>query len=335
VARVGTRIPVQLRSSTDDREWDELVARHPNATAFHLSRFLRTAGPSLGLRTWLAVAEVDGETVGVVPMLVRPVGPFVLVNHGLPFPNLGPLLSPEVPLDTVLAALRRRVRPRSVLHAGFESIAPFPVPETPGWLCHSSRRRAVVTLADEDEEGVLRRLAPQQRSRARRAVKQGLVSGPATRAEIADHMVGWANQTLARQGLRPLWPGDALVRIFDALAPAGVAEATAVRRDGEVLAASISLFSARRLIAWEIGVGEEGRTTNATLVLYAAMLCRARELGAVEVDLLGAPTEGIARFKQSLGADLLPRGAAQWQPPWLPAGRWRDRAGALLSAVRG
>ena len=45
-------------------------------------------------------------------MLVRPVGPFVLVNHGLPFPNLGPLLSPEIPLDAVLAAVRRRVRPR-------------------------------------------------------------------------------------------------------------------------------------------------------------------------------------------------------------------------------
>jgi hypothetical protein len=332
VGSVGARVPVRLRRSADDGEWDHLVARHPDATAFHLSRFLRTAGPSLGLRTHLAVAEVDGETVGVVPMLVRTVGPFVLVNHGLPFPHLGPLLPPNIPADAVLAALRRHVRPHVVLHAGFESIAPFPVPEQSGWVRYGCRRRAVVAMADEDEEGLFRRLAPQQRARVRRAVGQGLVTGPATRAEIADRMPAWANETLVRQGLSPLWPGDAVVRIFDALAPAGVAEATAVRRDGTALAASISLFFARRLIAWEIGVSEEGRAANATLMLYAALLCRARELGAEEVDLLGAPTEGIARFKQSLGADLLARGAAQWQPPWLP-GKWRDQEGALRSAA--
>src|SRR3954452_23472987 len=77
---------IRLRSSTDDEAWDDLVAGHANGTAFHRAQFLRTVGPLLGLQVDLAIAEADGAAVGVVPMLLRSVGPFVVVNHALPFP---------------------------------------------------------------------------------------------------------------------------------------------------------------------------------------------------------------------------------------------------------
>lgn len=102
---------LRLSPSRDDRLWHDLVVGHDAGTAFHLSQFLRTAAPLLGQRAHLTLAEAEGEIVGVVPMLVREVGPLLLVNCSARFPYLGPLLPPDFSMDTVLAAVQRYFRP--------------------------------------------------------------------------------------------------------------------------------------------------------------------------------------------------------------------------------
>src|SRR3712207_6776319 len=93
-----------LRATTDAAYWDRLVSAHPGGTPFHLSAFLTTAAEVLHLQAEFLVAERDGAVVGAVPLLIRRIGPFVLVNHRLPFPYLGPLLFAECTLDEVVAA---------------------------------------------------------------------------------------------------------------------------------------------------------------------------------------------------------------------------------------
>ncbi len=324
---------LRLRPSTDDAVWDDLVARHPNGTAFHLSRFLRTAGPLLGLRVRLAVAESDGETVGVVPMLLRAVGPFLLVNHWLPFPHLGPLLPPEFTPDAVVSSVRSHLRPRPVAHFGVQSTTPFPVPDRRGWECREDFCSAVVPTGGKDDDALLALLSRGQRQVVRRAVKDGLVSEPATREDITV-LTGWSRATLLRQGVSSPWPSDSHLALHDALAPSGVCLATAVRRDDELLAVSLDMLFGDRLVGWEMGMSEEGRAAGASLVLHTAVMRRARDLGATELDMLGAPTPSIASYKRSLGAELRPRGVAVWAPHWLPPRKYLRRVATLLPSIK-
>jgi Acetyltransferase (GNAT) domain len=333
VTGASSTAALRLRPSPNDRAWDELVAGHPAGTAFHLSRFLRTVAPLLGQRAVLALAEADGEVVGVVPMLIRALGPFLLVNHWVPVPYLGPLLPPDFSPETVLVAVRRHLRAWPVLHFGLQSTIPFPVPECRGWVrddCVS----AIVQTKGKDDEGLLGLLSANQRNKVRRAGRHGLTAGPATRQEVADHLGPLVKASLARQDMTCRWPAGAHLRIFDALAPSGMCTATAVRRDGELLACSMDLLFKGRMVGWQMGISDEGRASGAAAVLATAVMRHARDLGADELDMLGAPTPGIAHFKRSLGAELRPRSAAHWSPPLLCRARDLRRARSWTEGVR-
>lgn len=325
----GSRGALRLRPSRDDGEWDRLVRSHPDATAFHLSAFLRTAGPLLGRRPRLTVAEADGQVVGVVPMLIRTAGPVVLVNHGLPFPYLGPLLPPDCSPASVVDAVRRYLRPRPVAHLRLQSVTPFPGEGPRGWEQRDTWTAAVVPTGGKDDDALLGLLARNQRLKLKQAVQRGLTAEPAT-ADDLTQLGPWVADTFARQGLPSRWPAGAHRAIFDALAPSGAAVATAVRHDGRLVAVSLDLHLGDRLIGWEMGMSDEGRAAGASLVLHMANMRRARDMGAVEFDMLGAPTPGVAKYKRSLGADLRMRGYAQWEPVWLPSRKYLRRLTSAL-----
>jgi hypothetical protein len=321
---------LRLSPSRDDRLWDDLVVRHQAGTAFHLSRFLRTAAALLGQRAHLTFAEADGEIVGVVPMLVRGIGPLLLVNCSARFPYLGPLLPPDFSMDTVLGAVQRYFRPRPVLCLGMQSTDSIAVPDRRGWMPDDDACSAILTMGDKGDDALLGLFAPNQRRRLRRAAEEGIVAGAATRPEVVEHLQPLVNDTLARNSKRPTWPASSHVRFYDVLAPTGVCLATAVRKDGKVLAISLDMLLGRRLVAWEMGISREGRMLGASPVLAAAVMRRARNLGATEFDMLGAPTPGIATYKRSLGAELRPRTAAHWTAPWLPPYSYLRRLSFLV-----
>jgi hypothetical protein len=317
-----------LCPSSDDRAWDDLVAAHPAGTAFHLSTFLRTVAPLLGQRAHLAVAEADGEIVGVVPMLVRVIGPLLLVNHWSPVPYLGPLLPPEFSPETVLAAVRQYLGSRPVVRFGLQSTISFTVPERRGWV-RDDFVSAVVEARDKDDDALLGLLSANQRSKVRRDVRRGLMAGPASRQEV-ESLTTLVNGTLVRQGVALRWPAGAHMKVFDTLAPSGVCTVTAVRRDGMLLAGSLNMLFNRRMVGWEMGISDEGRASGAAAVLATTVMRHARDLGAHELDMLGTPTPGIAHFKRSLGAELSPRAAAHWSSPGLPPSRHLRRVAALF-----
>mgnify|MGYP000719337766 CR=1 FL=1 len=321
--------PLRLRPSSDDAEWDHLVVRHPDATAFHLSSFLRAAGSLLGLRPRLVVAEADGETVGVVPMLCRPTGPLVLVNHGLPFPYLGPLLPAEIPPVSVIGAVRAYLRPRAVAHFRMQSVTQFTAASPPGWELRDTWTAAVVDVGGKDDDALMAMISRSQRLKVKQALQRGLVAEPATREDL-ERLTPWVGETFARQRLPGRWSAGAHLTLYDALQSTGAAVASVVRRDDELLAVSMDLFLGRRLIGWEMGMSDAGRSAGASLVLHTANMRRARDMGADEFDMLGAPTPGIAHYKRSLGAELRPRGYAQWEPAWLPSRKHLRRASSLL-----
>jgi CelD/BcsL family acetyltransferase involved in cellulose biosynthesis len=210
-----------------------------------------------------------------------------------------------------------------------QAVSPFPQPGLRGWERRETWSAAIVPTAGKDDDEQLGMLSRQQRGKVRRAVDQGLVAGPATRDEVAQ-LTGWVQSTFARQGLPPRWPAGAHQSIYDALVPTGACTATAVRRNGTLLAVSLDMVLGDLMIGWEMGMSDEGRSAGASLILHTANMRRARDLGVSEFDMLGAPTPGIAHYKRSLGADLRTRGYAQWEPGWLPSRRYLRRVSTLL-----
>lgn len=313
--------PVTLRPASDLRSWDDRVSGHPDGTPFHLSSFLITAAGLLGLEIDLAVAERDDEVVGVVPLLTRRIGPFALVNHRLPFPYLGPLLSAGCSLDDVVVAVRRGLRPRRLVSFGAQAVRPFPRPRRRGWEVAAGRTTLVLPTGDKDDDELLAMISKSQRGTLRRAERAGLTAGTATRQEVAQHLGPWAALPFLRLGRAPRWPSGAHLGFYDALAPSGACRALAVRRGEELLAVSTDLVLGERLIGWEIGISESGRAAGAATVLEFAAMRLARDVGAVELDLLGAVTPGQAAFKRSFGAEVRPIGAARWASCLFYAGK--------------
>ncbi|MGY1914635.1 GNAT family N-acetyltransferase [Blastococcus sp. SYSU DS0973] len=319
---------LSLRPSADHDLWDEFVSGHPDGTPFHRADFLTTIGSVLGLEVHLAVAEAAGAVRGVVPMLVRNRGPVLRVNRGLPVPYVGPLLAPGHSLDEALGAVRRYLRPRVIAAYDVQSVTPFLPPDQSGWSYDNSYSSAFCPVPGTDDEGLLNTLAKTQRAHARRSVRRGLVSGPATRQEVADHLTAWANAPLLRQGLPPRWPVGSHLAVYDAL-PREVCLATAVRRDGEPLAVGLALCFAGRMVGWEVGMSEEGRSAGAGTLLHVAELALARDRGIAELDILGAPSPSLENYKRSLGAEFRSRGVASWDAPVVGGLRLARRATSL------
>ncbi len=315
------RTDVALRPCAGPQRWDSAVAAHPDGTPFHLSGFLQTAGNVLGLRVHLTELTVGGEPVGLVPLLVRAHGPLVSVNHGLPFPYLGPLLPPGYPMASVLPAVRRYLRPLSLLHFGLQSPVPFSAATWPGWQVDDGYESAILPVAALDDDQLIARMVSQRRTQLRKLLRSGVQVVPATREEIAESLSRWAEATFRRQGLAPRWPRGAHAAFFDALIPSGVALPSVVRDGDEVLLVALDLTLGRRTVAWEVGISEAGRAKSANVLLIYELMRAARDRGAVELDLLGPVNEGMASFKRSMGAEFRPRGAARWTSPVVPLAR--------------
>ncbi|MCU1616859.1 MAG: FemAB family system-associated protein [Frankiales bacterium] len=319
-----------LRPAPDSGTWDEFVTGHPAATPFHLSQFLSTAGRLLGLDVHLTLAEADGVVVGAVPLLIRAQGPFAQVNHNLPFPYLGPLVGPDVSLSAVVDAVRRYLKPRSVLQMGMQFGQPVALPSGAGWSQEDDYTSAYVTLAGLDDDDILARFSRAQRSSYRRGLRNGVVTSVATREDLAGQLSRWSTEVLARQGLPPRWPVDAQLELHEQLASLGASSATAVHLDGELVGVAISLLLNGRSVGWEMGMSDAGRNAGAAPVLHVETMRQVRDLGAVELDLLGAPTEGIARYKASLGAQFRSRSVLTWSAPLVPWARRLSRAAGAL-----
>jgi hypothetical protein len=325
VTSVLTRTGLVLRPCSDPERWDRAVAEHPDGTPFHLTGFLQTVAERYGRRLHLTELEADGEPVGLVPLLVRSGGPFLLINHGLYISYLGPLLQPGIPPAEVVDAVRRFFRPRPVAHVGLKAIRPFDVPDAPGWTAFDDYMRAVVPVG-RDDDALIELFSARQRSNLRRSSRAGLTVGPATREEIAESFTAWANEPFVRQGLPPRWPAGFHLAVHDRLATSGVAVSRAVRRDGELVALGTDLVLGNRLFGWEEATSAEGRKLGASAQLWLDCLRRARELGVAEIDLLGVPTPGLAAYKRGLGAEIVPCGVAEWISPTKSAARTLKRA---------
>jgi lipid II:glycine glycyltransferase (peptidoglycan interpeptide bridge formation enzyme) len=224
------------------------------------------------------------------------------ILNWVPFPYVGPLVSRDM-LGSTLGALNRWV----VRHRVIRQQQSFP----PGADVDDGALVGRGFAVQHDSTYVVRiRPSAEQQwvaldSRCRNAIRKAQALGvrvedaPDTTAlgEVVDAVFAARGHG---SGYREQFPPR--IERLQEVAPR--VHATVAVQDGVAVGSLVTLEHRRRAFVWLGGGRPEYRSSNASTLLYWDAIEWARELGAVEVDLVGLPDAGIARFKGQFGGDL-------------------------------
>jgi CelD/BcsL family acetyltransferase involved in cellulose biosynthesis len=288
------RITVAIGSAATPESWHELVVAN-GGCFFHRHDWLTTMADVLGLDFHPLTVVADGEPVGVAPMLLKRVGPVRTVNW-LPFPYVGPLVPAAVLPDTLglLAAWERRRRVVRSQHVLLSTVE-----DNGGYAPHDDRT-FVVPL--RDEESLLHGVEAKRRAKIRRARTNGVVVRSATEHEVCHLLPAWSAATFAAQGLPAPYPVAGYRAVWSAFHDSADARFSTAVLAGEPVGVQVSFAGAPRAVAWAMAGAGTRAASFAQPLLYWDTMCWALGRGCAEFDLVGAPTEGIARYKRDWGA---------------------------------
>ncbi len=324
---------VRLKLAGSRSEWEEASAGFPEATAFHRYDFLRAIAPCLHCRFEPLIIYYGNQKVGVAPLLVRQYGPFCVVNH-VPFPYLGPLVQTPLVAAT-LAALSAHARRRRALDH-YQSFSPSSAPPAAAGFRMRLERTFIIPLRDRSDADLMKAMDSTRRKEVRRAERLGLRVDEAS-VEDFELMDIWNRQLYAAQGLPPGYPPGSYERVFKELSGTPGTAFYSARVDGRTVGVQMNLASSGRVYAWQAGIDGSFRAPSPQTTLMWHTALRARDAGASELDLVGAPSDGIATYKIRLGSEERRYAAMRKtiQPYRLPrAVLLRMRAGARRSVHR-
>ncbi|GAA3718532.1 hypothetical protein GCM10022204_43230 [Microlunatus aurantiacus] len=241
----------------------------------------------------------DGHDIGVIPVLLRRRGMFTTLGC-VPFPYCGPLV-PAEDLDECLDLLARRARRWGVIRMTVQFSPGSAVDETSlaGHGFEVARDVTYVIDTSSDLDVLWSRLTSESRRRVRLTEKNGIT---VTTALPPGTLEDFERQVFTERGDRSGYDGGLTPHLPLLTGPDLRIRATAAVRDNEVLGALVTLAHGSETLGWMGGVFPRHRNTHAGYALYWDAIRWSHEIGARRLDTVGAPNEGIARFKRQFGA---------------------------------
>ena len=208
-------------------------------------------------------------------------------------------MPPEL-LPATLSALRLEARRLHALNhqQSFGCVTPA---ESADGFTSVTDRTFVVPLDGRSDDDLLAAMSKTRRQDLRRAQQGGFEVVPAETADFR-HVDDWLSRVYAAQGLATAYPAGTFVRVFAALKNAPGSAFYAARLDGVTVAVLSAFTAARRAFGWQVAVDPSHRTNYPQTLLTWRSLLWARDAGAIEFDMVGAPNEGIAAYKRRFGA---------------------------------
>jgi CelD/BcsL family acetyltransferase involved in cellulose biosynthesis len=290
---------IRLELAASGADWEDACACFPEATAFHRYDFLSAVAPGLHCTFEPLVIYAGNQRVGIAPLLVREYGPFCVLNQ-VPFPYVGPLVPAPLVAGTLAALSAEARRRRALDHYQFFPPAAAP-PEVDGFRLKLGRT-FVIPLRDRSDADLMKGMDSTRRKEIRRAERLGLRIHEASLEDFR-LMDVWNQQLYAAQGLPPGYPPGCYERIFRALGGAPGATFYSARVEGRTVGVQINVASSCRVYAWQAGIDGSFRSPSPQTTLMWHTAVQARDSGAIELDLVGAPSDGIATYKLRLGAE--------------------------------
>ena len=285
--------------------WDALVQRFPDCTVFHTSPWLDSLAAVTGAKPLLLRATVDGDCVGVWPVLVLRKAVLRILGSPLPgwsTPYLGPLFAPEADVPAVLRAflahpaLRRhaffacrvldRRRPVDLGALGFSQVTRF---ET---------YRLSLT---RDEEVLWSNLDPECRRLVRKAQKLGVVVSTEEDEGFMEPFWAMTVETFAKRGVAPAYSKELLLELWKRLHPVGGIEVCSAFLDGKRLGSQMMALDGRAAYGIAL-VSDQARIREipSNQILLWETIRRVKAKGLEEFDFVST-LGGPGRFKRTFG----------------------------------
>jgi hypothetical protein len=163
-------------------------------------------------------------------------------------------------------------------------------------------RTFVVVVADRGDEELLAGMASSRRAQVRRAERAGVRYRDATRREVTEVLPALFGRPFERQGLPAPYSAECFRLAWERFADDPDVLLQTAELDGEPIAVQIALAGADRGLGWVMCRVDAPIASDAFVAMIWHTLAWARDRGCRQFDLVGAPTEGIATFKRTLGA---------------------------------
>lgn len=292
---------VVLRRATDPAQWDELVFALPAATPFHTWTFLESSARHWGHAFEPLLALVDDEPVGVVPLVAQKrYGVLRWVNNTKEYAYAGPAVRAEH-LSSVLAAMARRHGLTTMRERQEVRVDPEFAPDVAGWT-HRPGTTMTVHLTGRTVEDLEKGSSRQFRGSPKRAAEHGLVIESATDEDLTTAVPALMQATYGRQGLPSPYDDGAYLRVAREFAARDQLHAVIARVGDRAAGMGIVLVTGDRSYLWVTAQDPEFSTAQPSMAVERAHVLWSHERGLAAYDLIGGSTEGIARFKRSVGA---------------------------------
>jgi len=308
-------LTVERRDSLDG--WDDLLARSPHATPFHLADALRVTADHADATLHALVGYKGDQPVGLLPVFEQRRGPFTLATSpppGLDVDYLGPALLDTAQLkrrrldkrnkrfvDACLDWLDDAVAPDYVhvrTGARYEDPRPF------DWRDFDVRTNYTYELdLSPGADALFERFSGDARTRIR-DVRDGDHDVDVSLGDAADvrRIVDQLEARLADVGVTDVVSADFAVDLHDAL-PDGVVRPYVCRVDGAFAGGVLALESHGTTYGWRGGAKTDG-DVDCNDYLDWSIITDAVERGVDSYDLVGAETPRLCWYKSKFGPDL-------------------------------
>jgi GNAT acetyltransferase-like protein len=299
---------VRLRELRNERAYEAELQECAGVTGFHRWFFLTALAAALGLRMRAFAVDSGAESLGVVPLLLRPRGPLSTVNH-LPAARIGPVLRGPALRAGRADELVRAVEPLLLAECAVVTRWAF----SPGRELGADRLAArgfgvryeenFVVSGAKSVEDYLKGLPPKQRAAIRRAAARGLTVGPSSAEEITRWFPWQVSRANGRQGTAAEYSHAAALKLAGRLGCDPRMYWRSVRgADGRTLAMNVSIIDADRLWGWLL-VGDPVPGPSPHVAAYADAIQWSLGKG-LACDFGGVPTQGIRDFKVAMGGEV-------------------------------
>ncbi len=307
-------VKVERCVDVDRSAYQNFVASHPHATAYHNIAWLDAVEQAYGHPCWVVTAWRGHRLVAVLPVCqLRRIGGGSLVS--LPFCDLaGPLYETAEGESALKTGIRTLLSELGASTLEVRRRGPALCEQDIAELEHlkSNRKVSMVASLPESSERLFASYKPKLRSQIRKAEKNGLTAEVVTGTSGIDDFYPVFAANMRRLG-SPVhgreW-FDALTTAFDDRLLVGI-----VRLENEVVGAGIVLVQGKTAcIPWASTVAEYNHLAT-NMLLYWQLLSHVADYGCRQFDFgRSSFGEGTYRFKKQWGAEPVALDWQQWQP---------------------
>lgn len=292
----------------DEASYETEIDQCVGVTGYHHWFFLSALTEAFGMRMKAFAVDVDGERLGVVPLLFRRRGPVSTANF-LPVMGTGPVLRGKAmhagrAVDLVRAVEPVLLRERAVVTKW--SFAPgLDVDMKPltryGFEVGAEDSYAIPGALSVD--GYLKGLSHTYRRKIRGLERHGLHAGPSTRTDILDWLPQQVSKVHRGQGIASDYSLPVARALMERLIDHPRMRWCSVRNsDGELLALNACIIDENRLWGWLLaGEPVPGPSPHMAACWDAIQWALPQGLG---YDFGSATSEGNRKFKIWLGGEL-------------------------------